>query len=501
MRKLVYLHELDSVRTSRKEIIIGQKALFEEIVHNGNQIAMTFNQLEDSQAFLVALKYEKSYNAIMELFRNGSIRLIRYYRSEEKEEVRTAAQYLINALKPTDEKGKGGKFICSALPMVNNNENLKKHVREAVCYSDPSKIEKLINIKKEYEEKKSDIRLANYGIEKTSLEELEYILNYVKMILLISQEKVSYPDDELYMNTKTKIITKKSFMDFMTSIWNINQSPFLDKEWETEYQEAIKLLKEIYKLLSNEERNKRSVWLVKWNEKKTSASDEEKVVYWFAEIIINLCYNYTVEDGINNVSKHYCDEGNVEYSFENDFKKRFQKYWDECDRGIHNMYSMNSPKDTVEEKELPDWEVAARVAKISRKEKHLSYSGKRYEDAYKQEKRKWRRCRIWTFMEHIGKYLWYIILFLIASLGTDGLEILLSKFLFGSIQFMYFIEIAITAIFFSVINFLSSKFFPKLVIPDVTDTFIILINGIRGMFGVLCSKNKGYAYIDRENIS
>lgn len=49
---LVYLFELDSVRNSKAEIIKGQQALFEEIVMNGNQVVLSFNQLTDSDEFL-----------------------------------------------------------------------------------------------------------------------------------------------------------------------------------------------------------------------------------------------------------------------------------------------------------------------------------------------------------------------------------------------------------------------------------------------------------------
>ena len=36
MREYVYLFELDSVRKTDEEIIAGQKALYSEIVNNGN---------------------------------------------------------------------------------------------------------------------------------------------------------------------------------------------------------------------------------------------------------------------------------------------------------------------------------------------------------------------------------------------------------------------------------------------------------------------------------
>lgn len=56
MNKLVYLFELDSVRNSKEEILIGQKALFEEIFVHGNIVTLTYNQVTDSQAFLSILR-------------------------------------------------------------------------------------------------------------------------------------------------------------------------------------------------------------------------------------------------------------------------------------------------------------------------------------------------------------------------------------------------------------------------------------------------------------
>lgn len=55
MRKQVYLFELDSVRNSKAEIERAQKALFEEIILNGNSVVLSFNQLSDSRGFLRSL--------------------------------------------------------------------------------------------------------------------------------------------------------------------------------------------------------------------------------------------------------------------------------------------------------------------------------------------------------------------------------------------------------------------------------------------------------------
>lgn len=56
MKRLVYLYELDSVRNSKKEIVLGQQALFEEIVKKGNTVVLSYNQLTDSEAFYMLLK-------------------------------------------------------------------------------------------------------------------------------------------------------------------------------------------------------------------------------------------------------------------------------------------------------------------------------------------------------------------------------------------------------------------------------------------------------------
>lgn len=53
MREFVYLFELDSVRKTDEEIIAGQKALYNEIVNNGNIVVLSYNQVVDSRGFLV----------------------------------------------------------------------------------------------------------------------------------------------------------------------------------------------------------------------------------------------------------------------------------------------------------------------------------------------------------------------------------------------------------------------------------------------------------------
>ena len=51
MAKRVYLFEMDSVRGTDEEIITAQKTLYDEIVKNGNVVALTYNQIVDSRGF------------------------------------------------------------------------------------------------------------------------------------------------------------------------------------------------------------------------------------------------------------------------------------------------------------------------------------------------------------------------------------------------------------------------------------------------------------------
>ena len=56
------------MRNSKKEIVLGQQALFEEIVKKGNTVVLSYNQLTDSEAFLYAVKNPDTYAEILKLF-------------------------------------------------------------------------------------------------------------------------------------------------------------------------------------------------------------------------------------------------------------------------------------------------------------------------------------------------------------------------------------------------------------------------------------------------
>lgn len=111
-RKYVYLFELDSVRMSDEEILLGQQKLYDEIVHEGNIVVLTYNQLVDSRGFFSLLSDAAYYDSFMKLFEQGCIRVSQY--GDE----RTISQYLLDAL---DEDK---QFIFSALPLKFTQKRL-----------------------------------------------------------------------------------------------------------------------------------------------------------------------------------------------------------------------------------------------------------------------------------------------------------------------------------------------------------------------------------------
>ena len=96
--------------------------------------------------------------------------------------------------------------------------------------------------------------------------------------------------------------------------------------------------------------------------------------------MVDLCYNYTVEESIYQVSKHYEKEGDT---FQKDLTERLMLYWKECkERGQQS-----------EEIELPPWDTAVRVVSEEQKrDRGLQTKeciGKRYEEDCEKEKRRW----------------------------------------------------------------------------------------------------------------
>ena len=140
MDKLVYLHELDSVRNSADEMEAARRALYQEIVCNGNTVVITMNQLADSRAFLgLVAEDDGMLTAIKGLMLNGAIKISRYG------DKRTASQYLQDNLQPTPA-GSHGKFVLSGWDIpdeldIEERESIRDHIYRALRNSDTAYLE------------------------------------------------------------------------------------------------------------------------------------------------------------------------------------------------------------------------------------------------------------------------------------------------------------------------------------------------------------------------
>ena len=126
--KNLYLFELDSFRKTDNQIIKAQKALYAEIVINGNTVVLTYNQLVDSRGFFSLLDEKDYFNSIIKLFELGKIRVSQYG------DIRNVTQYLLNSLENDRQ------FIFSALPIKNNQKRLIALVKRSLQYTDLSEI-------------------------------------------------------------------------------------------------------------------------------------------------------------------------------------------------------------------------------------------------------------------------------------------------------------------------------------------------------------------------
>lgn len=369
MGKYVYLFELDSVRTTDEEILKGQRALYEEIVGNGNTVVLTYNQLVDSRAFFSLLENKEYYNNLIQLFENGSIKLSQYG------DTRSISQYLINAL------SKERDFIFSGWPLKSTQKRLLALMRRCLTYSDLSEIMDFIEGNREESElldlftevtikqvedeetgKVSKIAL----IEKTTLstEKCKEILNNL-YYLLKTVLRLSFMDT-IYVTPKKENVSDKpkDFPFFLAKVLSLNaQDDFKDLAlWE----EAKNILNHISK------HNDRSDY--HHDLKKMYANAENKEVkkpsYEFAEAIVDLSYNYQLEFSIRNTSKHYdvseLDETETDKmpSFSKDVFSRLADTW-----GLEtkNRYLLNETSDfkkyiMPEKKKLfPDFSMAVRL--------------------------------------------------------------------------------------------------------------------------------------------
>lgn len=465
MDKLVYLYELDSVCNSKEEIIIGQQAMFEEIVVNGNVVVLSFNQLVDSQAFLFGIRDDKNYRQVMKLFFNGSIRISKYSSAQ------TASEYLQNSIekcmldKENTNKNKGS-YIFSGVPVLNSEKELLKELYRALRYADIDAL---------------DAFLIHYPDKE---DRVVYLKKYVQLILSLNNIEDAYIPKKKEINFK--------FIDYINEIILDKIYTFFEERAELQiiFKNSIKILYKIKDSIPKDRINNRTEWINKLNE------FNEFPETCMAEAIVNLCYNYSVEESILGVSRHY-DVRRKEQFFE-DFDRRLLQYWREYEEGIHILHKGDTNKILMDDILLPQWETAARITDVRKKygwEFRVQDVPLLYEENYQEERKCWKKERRKALRRNLKSALFYSILFLIINVVIgyaqeffeDNIEMkgdVLSRII-GSI-----IAIFIFTLLFGVMASIINSIFK---LPDILESVKNIGKSVIDMYRVFESlKNKEY---------
>lgn len=504
MDKLVYLYELDSVHTSPREILRGQQALFEEIVFNGNQVVLTFNQLTDSQAFLCAIRDPETYPHMLELFRLGALKISRFapqrsgglldeeggerLRGQVKEcrksyeplfqsgvlksypplspdapqrVLRTASHYIQNSVEKCLNDDNDA-FLFSALPFRAEDKEILSALSYALQYSDPSVLDTCSGAFRFPGEDGPD------G-EDRARECQDYVRRYVEMILQLSREPLAANPE------KTGALI--SFEDMLDRILRVctQQPPEPENEMARLLPQALERLELLRQTAFGPGRpiHNRSNWY-----KALSPSGSEPEIL-LAEAVVDLCYNYTMEASITGAARHY---QNNDASFREDFLCRLQLYWEDGRQGIHQFQKGDQRTLSVSVPDkMPPWSVAARLLRSA--SARTDRTGDRgetvYESADAGEKRGWYWRMGRSLLKQLGTALIYFALFLGTSFALDKLEDALSgmgtQFHFNGLLLSLF-----NIVLFGLLGSLLSVIFGLPDILDNTRAFITTVyDGVR----------------------
>lgn len=478
MKRFVYLYELDSVRNSSQEIQRGQDALFEEIVKKGNTVVLSFNQLTDSEAFLCAIRDEKMYEQMVTLFIQGALKISRYGN------VRTPSQYIQNAIDKCNSESKEA-FLFSGLSVLCTEKDFLKKIKRALQYSDTTELEEML-------EKES---------EETEREKLEYVIRFVRMILVMSLEKIS--GNPPYTGEK------RSFMQFYEEITQLLQEESFGfagqygQEVKEQIPQALKCLEEIRRELWHEKdaakiMNNRTNWVEKLHlREKTEDGNNFIPEGCLAEAVIDLCYNYTVEESIYRVSRHYDPKQGK--SFQKDLERRLMLYWKDYREGVHQFGEKERRQDK-QEIILPPWDTAARIVLEERKRKSYfeadKESAKCYETDCVQEKRRWRWRLVGQMFTRLRTALLYIVIFCAVDYVMGQMEERTMGAFFhmtGNPMIRTLWSVGCSTIVFGIVGSLAANFFH---LPDILESVRSIGNGMKDLYRIRKAKS-GISY---ENI-
>ena len=401
MDELVYLFELDSVRNSPQEILRAQWAMFREVALKGNRVVLSFNQLTDSEGFLCGVRDPKLYPHLAALFEMGVLKYSRFApgsygkpvddaalrrelsscRSEHaplfqagvlkaydplpsrapQRILRTASHYIQNGVDQCLSDTKG-RFLFSALPFRSDNKRMLSAIHYALEYSDPSILD-------EVHHAAANLNTDGVGEKGEALkrERLDFAKTYVELILRLSREPLAANPPQL----EPQVIGQ---------LWPIVQE-----------RGAL---------------NQRSDWYAVLRTAQSKGWDISSLC--MAEAIVDLCYNYTIAESIQGLTRSFRDEE----LFWQDFLQRLPPYWKDGQQGVHKFLKPDStaPAPAPPAGRLPRWDTASRLVRHA-----PGWHQKEADAPAKGRKRGWRRYIALSLCPQIIIALFYGLLFLLVS--------------------------------------------------------------------------------------
>lgn len=429
MIRTVYLFEADSALTSEEDVLRAQNAMFNEVAENGNIVAVTYNQLIDSEHFLRLYETKKTKKkkkrffrrkkAVMEieteteaetesffmkLFDSHSLVTVDF-RIEHDDgivEIINPARYLVRSLNGAMKRkreGNGG-YIFSSLPVDKIPEEFVDRLTE---YTNNQKV-----MEKDTLENVFDVVWEDEAVKN----KLWKIVNLAKKL----------SNDEKYVQCNFKNKAYRNFENY-SSLMHVLINTILP-HIEVVSDSDIAELKEIEEIITEEKKidkklsvNSRTVWYEKQiGLEKYKEESPEAVKTSVARAVIDLCYNYIVEDSVPDVSKHYHIEGAVTRE-ETDLEKLKDFTVDFSNRlKIKLGFKKGENKEIVKIGEK-EWFCCAAIGEFKAKDKRekiIAGNSKTvhatvYENGYDAEQKKWKHTCILRFIKSLLKSLSYLL--------------------------------------------------------------------------------------------
>lgn len=348
----IYLFELDSLRESDAEILLGLTAVHDEIVQNGNAVVLTYEQLVDSRAFFSLMEDRAFRHDILQLFRQGGLRIA------QQGDIRTAAQYLLGRLDDSRP------FL--SLPLRAVQGRLIALVRRSLLFSDLSELRGYLEGGYRSDEETDDLfaeagdagESPPGGAGRNTMPHRRFLHHLYGFLSFILQ--VSLMPDAYIAPRRAKETAPFRFHRILRCALQLSLPDF------PHWKQARSVLQALPAF--HEGKNDASRYLRELHESfRAAPAGGLTDAYPSAEAVIELCHNYVCEIRICNTAKRYDvnelrELDSARPTFAADFKRRLQplrtyaaQHFRQAD-GAHPFLPFDKKR------RLPDFARAARLA-------------------------------------------------------------------------------------------------------------------------------------------